>query len=72
MKDISHVTPPVEAPRLILLIEELPINVQIVEEERRGAVERALASIVRRWPQAARWSSRITRSSGSSSTPRQA
>lgn len=68
MKDVSHVTPDVDAPRLILLIEEPPINVQIVEEEKRGSFERAFARIARRWPLVSNWRSRMTRSSGVPST----
>jgi hypothetical protein len=54
-------TPPVDAPPLTLIIEDEPINIFFVEEE-RGTFARALSNLSRRWSKVARQRSRGTRS----------
>lgn len=60
--------PPVDAPRLMLILEDEPLRIASIEEEKCGPFAQALARISRRWPQVRRWSSRITRSSGGALT----
>jgi hypothetical protein len=54
-------TPPVDAPPLTLIIEDEPIKIFFVEEE-RGTFARALSNLSRRWSQVARRRSRDTQS----------
>lgn len=70
MKETPHKTPPVDAPRLRLFMEDEPPTLPAepitlsIEEEKRRPITGA-----RRLARVARWRSRVTRSSGSSLAP---